>query len=124
MNAAGPAGVLRHWLAFCIALMLVIAPPLNLAAIEPALASPTTAASIDHCPTTDEQRHHHSGPGHHAIACLQCLALGGMALAGADSAPDLAPTDYVIASGWTQFSHVWASRPTPRLSCRGPPAAL
>jgi hypothetical protein len=121
----------RQWLGLCLALLLVCAPPLNLAGVDLAVeAQAESGANRAH----DGQGHsgHHdpgerrSGLAHHTSsnACLQCLALGGMALAGAATLRELAPALHGIGATWTLASLIWDSRDAKLIVCRGPPALV
>ena len=68
--------------------------------------------------------HDHSNLAHHrsSNACLQCLVMGGMSLAGAASMPEPAPHAHAIATGWALTDFAWDSRVAGTLGCRGPPA--
>jgi hypothetical protein len=117
-------------------MLLAFAPPLNLVGVD--LALQAQAESAAHHAHGHDGHHHagpdhsghghsnhdHSGLAHHASgnACLQCLVLGGMSLAGAASAPDPAPQLHTISTGWICASLTWDSRGAKILVCRGPPA--
>lgn len=114
----------RQWLGLWLALLLAIAPPFNLAGVDLALQAPAETGAHDahghdgHNPSG----HHHSGLAHHSSgsACLQCLVLGGMALAGAAHATE--PQIHAIETGWSFETVAWDSRTGRILVCRGPPA--
>jgi hypothetical protein len=117
----GPA--LRQWLGLCLVLLLAAAPPFNLAGFEislPAHAEATLHAGHGH------EGHDHSNLAHHSSgnACLQCLVMGGMSLAGAAAIPEPAPHAHAIATGWMLADFAWDSREAGTLGCRGPPARL
>jgi hypothetical protein len=112
---------LRQWLGLCLVLLLAAAPPFNLAGFELSLASHEEhGAHAGH----GHQGHDHSNLAHHSSgnACLQCLVMGGMSLAGATSLPEPAPHAHAIATGWVLASFAWDSRQAGTLGCRGPPA--
>jgi hypothetical protein len=129
-------GAFRQWLGLCLVLLLAFAPPLNLAGVDLALqVQGEIAAHHAHgqegqdVSGHDHSGHGHSGPDHSGLAhhtsangCLQCLALGGMSLAGAATAPDPAPQLHTIGTGWTYASLTWDSRGAKFRVCRGPPA--
>jgi len=113
----------RQWLGLCLVLLLAVAPPFNLAGFELSLpAHGDAAVHAGH----GHDGHDHSNLAHHSSsnACLQCLVMGGMSLAGAAVAPEPAPHAYAIATGWTLADFAWDSRPAGTLGCRGPPARL
>lgn len=114
---------LRQWLGLCLVLLLAVAPPFNLAGFDlslPAQADANVHAGHGH------QGHDHSDLAHHSSsnACLQCLVMGGMALAGAAALPQPAPHVHVLATGWMLADFAWDSREARMLGCRGPPARL
>lgn len=113
----------RQWLGLCLVLLLAVAPPFNLAGFElslPAYADASAHAGHGH------DGHDHSNLAHHSSsnACLQCLVMGGMSLAGAASLPELAPHAHAIATSWAPVDLAWDSRAAGTLGCRGPPARL
>jgi len=117
----GPA--LRRWLCLCLVALLAFAPPLNLAGFELGLSGHADASvHAGH----GHQGHDHSNLAHHSSsnACLQCLAMGGMSLAGAAAMPEPAPHAHAIAAGWVLADFAWDSREAGTLGCRGPPARL
>jgi hypothetical protein len=114
---------LRQWLGLCLVLLLAVAPPFNLAGFElslPAQADASVHASHGH------DGHDHSNLAHHSSsnACLQCLVMGGMSLAGAAPMPAPAPHVHAIATGWALADFAWESREAGAVGCRGPPARL
>jgi hypothetical protein len=113
----------RQWLGFCLILLLAVAPPLNLAGFDLSLpAHADTSAHAGH----GHQGHDHSNLAHHSSsnACLQCLVMGGMSLAGAAALPEPVPHAHAIATGWALADFAWDSRTAGTLGCRGPPARL
>ena len=114
---------LRHWLGLCLVLLLAVAPPFNLAGFE--LSLPANAEASVHA-GHGHQGHDHSNLAHHSSsnACLQCLVMGGMSLAGAALAPEPAPHAHAFATGWALADFAWDSRDAGTLGCRGPPARL
>lgn len=117
--------VMRHWLGRCLALLLVLAPPLNLAGVDLMLGAGAGAAA-----STGHSGHHHSGQDHSGLAhhasgssCLQCLALGGMALAGAAPMPSPAPQLYALGTAWVPTGAAWHSNDGRITVCRGPPVS-
>jgi hypothetical protein len=115
---------LRQWLGLCLVLLLAVAPPFNLAGFDLSLpAQADTGVHAGH----GHQGHDHSNLAHHSSgnACLQCLVMGGMSLAGAAAMPEPAPHVHTaIATGWALADFAWDSRETRTLGCRGPPARL
>ena len=131
----------RQWLGLCLALLLALAPPFNLAGVDIALQAQAEAGA-HHAHAYDGQ--HHAGPdhsghddygqgdsgkGHAGLAhhgsgtdCLQCLVLGGMSLPGAAAAPEPSPSLHATGAGWTCRTRIWDSRGAKILVCRGPPA--
>ena len=114
---------LRQWLGLCLVLLLAVAPPFNLAGFElslPAHADASVHAGHGHA------GHDHSNLAHHSSsnACLQCLVMGGMSLAGAAAMPEPAPYAHAIATGWALTTFAWDSRKAGTIGCRGPPARL
>jgi|SRR5688572_2839315 len=112
---------LRQWLGLCLVLLLAVAPPFNLAGFDLSLPAPADAgvhAGHGH------QGHDHANLAHHTSsnACLQCLVMGGMSLAGAAAMSEPAPHAHEIAAGWVLVDAAWDSREARTLSCRGPPA--
>jgi hypothetical protein len=70
--------------------LLAVAPPFNLAGFELSLSGPAEAgvhAGHGH------EGHDHANLAHHGSgnACLQCLVMGGMSLAGATAIPEPTP---------------------------------
>jgi hypothetical protein len=113
----------RQWLGLCLVLLLAIAPPFNLAGFEVSLAHHSDAiAHAGH----GHQGHDHSNLAHHSSsnACLQCLVMGGMSLAGAAAMPEPAPHAHAFSTGWVLADFAWDSRETGTIGCRGPPARL
>jgi hypothetical protein len=112
---------LRQWLGLGLVLLLTFAPPLNLAGFEFSL-SRHADASVD--AGHGHQGHDHSNLAHHSSsnACLQCLVMGGMSLAGAAAMPQPAPHVRAIATGWVLADFAWDSREAGTIGCRGPPA--
>lgn len=111
----------RQWLGLCLVLLLAVAPPLNLAGFELSLPHHAeTAAHAGH----GHEGHDHSNLAHHTSgnACLQCLVMGGMSLAGAAAMPEAAPQAHALATGWALADFTWDSREAGTLGCRGPPA--
>src|SRR5262245_53769336 len=111
----------RQWLGLCLVLLLTFAPPLNLAGFELSLPHHFEAAAhAGH----GHQGHDHSNLAHHTSsnACLQCLVMGGMSLAGAAALPEPAPHAHAIAAAWALTDFAWDSREAGTLGCRGPPA--
>jgi hypothetical protein len=107
-------------------MLLAFAPPFNLAGVDLALGivgDPGAHHGHGH-DSYGQSGHDQSGLAHHASggACLQCLVLGGMSLAGAATPPDPAPQLYTIGAGWTRASLTWGSRGARTTTCRGPPA--
>jgi hypothetical protein len=114
---------LRQWLGLCLVLLLAIAPPFNLAGFELSLpARDEAGVHAGH----GHQGHDHSNLAHHSSsnACLQCLVMGGMSLAGAAVLPEPAPHARALAAGWVLADFAWDSRTPGTLGCRGPPAHL
>ena len=114
---------LRQWLGLCLVLLLAAAPPFNLAGFDLGLPAHDEAnAHAGH----GHQGHDHSNLAHHSSsnACLQCLVMGGMALAGATALPEPAPHAHAVPAGWLLASFAWDSREPGTLACRGPPARL
>lgn len=114
---------LRHWLGLCLVLLLAVAPPFNLAGFDlslPAHADASAHAGHEH------EGHDHSNLAHHTSsnACLQCLVMGGMSLAGAAALHEPAPHAHAVPAGWLLASIAWDSREPGTLACRGPPARL
>jgi hypothetical protein len=114
---------LRQWLGLCLVLLLAVAPPFNLAGFDlslPAHGDASIHAGHGH------QGHDHSNLAHHnsSNACLQCLVMGGMSLAGAASLPEPAPHTHAIAASWVLADFAWDSREAGTLGCRGPPVRL
>src|SRR5688572_231215 len=112
---------LRQWLGLCLVLLLAVAPPFNLAGFDLSLPAPADAgvhAGHGH------EGHDHANLAHHTSsnACLQCLVMGGMSLAGAAAMPESEPYAHAIATGWTLASFVWDSGAAGAIGCRGPPA--
>jgi hypothetical protein len=119
LNRGKPRLTVRSRLGWALALLLVIAPPLNLVSV--AASSPVPAAV--HMHGQGEHRGQDSpGLAHHAAACLQCLAMGGMSLAGAPAMPDLLPHSHATAANWPLVAFRWDSRAAHIPVCRGPPA--
>jgi hypothetical protein len=114
---------LRQWLGFCLVLLLAVAPPFNLAGFELSLPAHGDASAHE---GHGHQGHDHSNLAHHTSdnACLQCLVLGGMSLAGAAALPAPAPHAHAVPAGWLPASFAWDSREPGTLACRGPPARL
>jgi hypothetical protein len=112
---------LRHWLGLCLVLLLAVAPPFNLAGFD--LSLPAYGDAAVHAGQGHEG-HDHSNLAHHSSsnACLQCLVMGGMSLAGAASLLEPAPHAHTIAASWVLADCAWDSREAGTLSCRGPPA--
>ena len=114
---------LRQWLGLCLVLLLAVAPPFNLAGFEfslPAHADASAHAGHGH------DGHDHSNLAHHTSsnACLQCLVMGGMSLAGAAALPEPAPHVHTIAAGWVLADFAWDSRAAVTICCLGTPARL
>ena len=111
----------RQWLGLCLVLLLAVAPPFNLAGFE--LSLPAHGAAAVHA-GHGHDGHDHSNLAHHSSsnACLQCLVMGGMSLAGAASLPEPAPHAHAIATNWMPADFAWDSREAGTLGCRGPPA--
>jgi hypothetical protein len=119
----------RQWLGLCLALLLVFAPPFNLAGVDLALqAQAESGAHRAHGPDGHSGHHNpgerQSGLAHHTSskACLQCLALGGMSLAGAATLREPAPALHGVGAAWALASLIWDSRDAKLIVCRGPPA--
>jgi hypothetical protein len=114
---------LRQWLGLCLVLLLAVAPPFNLAGFD--LSLPAHADASAHAGHGHEG-HDHSNLAHHTSsnACLQCLVMGGMSLAGAAALPEPAPHAHAVPAGWLPASFAWDSREPGTLACRGPPARL
>jgi hypothetical protein len=114
---------LRQWLGLCLVLLLAVAPPFNLAGFE--LSLPAHGDAVVHA-GHGHDGHDHSNLAHHSSgnACLQCLVMGGMSLAGAASLPEPAPHVHAIATSWMPVDFAWDSRAAGTLGCRGPPARL
>jgi hypothetical protein len=115
--------VLRQWLGLCLVLLLAVAPPFNLAGFEISLSvHADTVAHAGH----GHEGHDHSNLAHHTSsnACLQCLVMGGMSLAGAAALPEPVPHDHAVPAGWLLAIFAWDSREPGTLACRGPPARL
>lgn len=117
--------VTRRWLCRCLALLLVIAPPLNLAGVDLVLS-----AGADVAVSPGHSEHHHSGQDHSGLAhhdsassCLQCLALGGMSLAGAAPMLGPAPQRRALGAAWVPTGTTWRSNDGRITVCRGPPAS-
>jgi hypothetical protein len=112
---------LRQWLGLCLALLLALAPPFNLAGVDLALTA--NAESGAH-PGHGHEGHDHSGLAHHASgsACLQCLVMGGMSLAGAAPAADPTLQAHATTADWILATLAWDSRDARIVVCRGPPA--
>ena len=113
----------RQWLGLCLVVLLTVAPPFNLAGFELSLpAHDEAGAHAGH----GHEGHDHSNLAHHSSsnACLQCLVMGGMSLAGAASLPEPAPHARAITNGWVLADFAWDSRETRILACRGPPTRL
>jgi hypothetical protein len=119
MKRARRMALARTWIGLCLAALLAFAPPLNLAAAE--AAAPTS----HHCRHQDQHSEKPDCPGgpHHLdLKCLQCLALGGMSLAGATAPMAVLPLDCSIdAGGRASFDRVKPIA-VPAPICRGPPA--
>lgn len=114
---------LRHWLGLCLVLLLAVVPPFNLAGFDLSLPGHgDVAAHAGH----GQEGHEHSNLAHHSSsnACLQCLVMGGMSLAGAAAMPEPAPHAHAVPAGWLPASFAWDSREHGTLACRGPPARL
>jgi hypothetical protein len=112
---------LRQWLGLCLVLLLAFAPPFNLASFDLSLSGHVDASvHAGH----GHQGHDHSNLAHHSSgnACLQCLVMGGMSLAGAAAMPMPVPHAYALATGWALADFAWDSREAGTLACRGPPA--
>jgi hypothetical protein len=114
---------LRQWLGLCLILLLTFAPPLNLTGFELSLPSHDEAgvhAGHDH------HGHDRSNLAHHSSgnACLQCLVMGGMSLAGAAAQPQPVPHVHTVAARWAPTDLAWDSRDPGTLGCRGPPARM
>jgi hypothetical protein len=114
---------LRQWLGFCLVLLLTVAPPLNLAGFE--LSLPSHGEAGVHA-GHDHHGHDHSNLAHHSSgnACLQCLVMGGMSLAGAAVLPQPAPHIHAVAARWAPTDLAWDSRDPGALGCRGPPVRM
>jgi len=112
---------LRQWLGLGLVLLLTFAPPLNLEGFEFSLSSDADASV--HAGQGHEG-HDHSNLAQHSSsnACLQCLVMGGMSLAGAAAMPQPAPHVHAIATGWVLADFTWDSREAGTIGCRGPPA--
>ena len=112
---------LRQWLGLCLVALLAFAPPLNLAGFELSLSSHADASV--HAGQGHEG-HDHANLAHHSssTACLQCLVMGGMSLAGAAAMPEPAPHAHALAAGWVLADFTWDSREAGTIGCRGPPA--
>ena len=114
---------LRQWLGLCLVLLLAAAPPFNLAGFDLSLPHHAeTAAHAGH----GHEGHDHSNLAHHTSsnACLQCLVMGGMSLAGAAAMPEPVPHVHDVAAAWTLTDFAWDSREPGIIGCRGPPARL
>ena len=106
------SSIVRHWIGLFMAAMLAFSPALNLTVVNPAVAAPASnKAGHDASPPAD---HHHgsaddhlqtpgdcSGLNHLDLKCLQCLALGGMSLAGAEVIPAPAPRNLSVDAVWS-----------------------
>jgi hypothetical protein len=115
--------MLRQWLGLCLVVLLAVAPPFNLAGFELSLSGPAEAgvpAGHGH-EGHDHANLAHPGSGN---ACLQCLVMGGMSLAGATAIPEPTPHARALATGWAWAGFAWDSREAGTLGCRGPPARL
>jgi hypothetical protein len=105
-----------------MAVLLAILPSLNLIAV------PSAAAAVSHHLTHSDGAGGHQRPrdcpghDHLDIKCLQCLAMGGMSLAGAELPPVPAPTAQSIDAAWSPARH--RSEPLSILLpiSRGPPS--
>ena len=115
---------IRQWLGLSLALLLTLAPPLNLAGAEFVLQAQRESVAQAGHGSHGHSGQDQSGSAHHKSlsACLQCLALGGMSLAGDARAPDPAPQLHAIGPGWTFAALAWDSRGAKTIVCRGPPA--
>jgi hypothetical protein len=112
---------LQQWLGLGLILLLAVAPPLNLAGFD--LSLPDHGGAAIHA-GHGHQGHDHADLAHHSsgTACLQCLVMGGMSLAGAAAMPQPMPHAHAIAAGWVLADFAWDSREAGTLGCRGPPA--
>lgn len=111
----------RQWLGLCLVVLLAVAPPFNLAGFELSLPHHADTAAHD---GHGHEGHDHSNLAHHSSgnACLQCLVMGGMSLAGAAAFPEPAPHAHAVAAAWALTDFAWDSREAGTLGCRGPPA--
>jgi hypothetical protein len=112
---------LRQWLGLCLVLLLAVAPPFNIAGFDLSLSHHAeTAAHAGH----GHEGHDHSNLAHHTSsnACLQCLVMGGMSLAGAAAIPEPAPHAHEVAPARALTDFAGDSREPGILGCRGPPA--
>lgn len=119
----------RQRLGLCLVLLLAVVPALNLAGVDLAPQARAESGAQQAHPQGGHSGHHNSGErqsklAHHTSsnACLQCLALGGMALAGAAALREPAPARHVLGAAWALVSLIWDSRDTKLIVCRGPPA--
>jgi hypothetical protein len=106
-------------------MLLAFAPPFNLAGVDLVLdGHPESGAHDEHGQLGHGHiGHDHSGLAHHASgsACLQCLVMGGMALAGAATIPDPTAELHAVAADWVLPTATCDSRGHRILVCRGPP---
>ena len=112
---------LRQWLGLCLVLLLAFAPPFNLAGFELSLSGHADASVHT---GQGHEGHDHFNLAHHSSsnACLQCLVMGGMSLAGAAALPEPSPHAHALAAGWVLVDFAWDSREAGTIGCRGPPA--
>jgi hypothetical protein len=79
------SAIVRRWIGLVLAILLAFSPALNLIIVPSASAAP----GHHHLSQNDDSREHHQPDGcpgvdHLDLKCLQCLAMGGMSLAGAE----------------------------------------
>jgi hypothetical protein len=97
--------IVRYWIGRFLAVLLAFSPALNL------FASPSAAAAqgdhhlshlnLHEAATRHQQPSDCPGLDHFDLKCLQCLAMGGMSLAGVDLPPAPAPNNRSIGVTWS-----------------------
>jgi hypothetical protein len=117
------SAIVRRGIGLFLAVLLAFSPALNLIVIPSAAAAPSHhQIGHHHGAAGDHKSGDCSGFGHLDLKCLQCLAMGGMSLTGAEIPPAPVPSSQSIDATWSLARH----RLEPVSVCipisRGPPS--
>jgi hypothetical protein len=116
------SAIVRRGIAFFVAVLLAFSPALNLTANPSAAAMGHHHRSHSDSATGHQQPHDCPGHDHLDLRCLQCLVMGGVALAGIELPPTRTPTDQSIDATWSLAGHRRESASVHIPISRGPPS--